>query len=130
MSHGLISRLDVRFFEGALCAQSDPDAFFPERGDASIHANKAKAICFFCPNSKECLDYALLIDDRWAIMGGLTPRARRKIRKGHKQSVKQGLIKGLTPQQIADENDFTLIYVKRLITERANPLGIHNGLVA
>lgn len=116
MSNELIQRLDVKFFDNALCAESDPDAFFPDPGDS---ANKAKAICYFCTNRKECLDYALLIDDRWAIMGGLTPRARRALRKGHKRKVAEGTDKGLTSQEIANQNGFAVAYVEKLMRERS-----------
>ena len=40
----------------ALCAQTDPEAFFPEKGGST---REAKRICGSCEVSSECLDYAL-----------------------------------------------------------------------
>lgn len=62
----------------ALCAQTDPDLWFPERdGDrATNNYAAARAICARCPVRAECLEYALeqhLTDGMW---GGLTPYER------------------------------------------------------
>jgi WhiB family transcriptional regulator, redox-sensing transcriptional regulator len=40
----------------ALCAQTDPEAFFPEKGGST---REAKKICLGCEVRHECLDYAL-----------------------------------------------------------------------
>jgi WhiB family redox-sensing transcriptional regulator len=69
--------------ERALCAQTDPDAFFPEKG-GSVTA--AKRICNGgggrppCPVRQECLEAALDRNDRYGIYGGLTDRERRALR--------------------------------------------------
>ena len=42
--------------ESALCAQADPDAWFPDRGRI---AAAARRICGTCPVRAQCLDYAL-----------------------------------------------------------------------
>ena len=47
-------------FEGALCAEVDPEIFFPEGQGAP--ARTAKAICQNCVAVVECLDYALAND--------------------------------------------------------------------
>ena len=116
----IITRLDIKFFETALCAESDPESFFPEKGlkHSTANANRAKAICFSCVNRKECLDWALLIDDRWAIMGGLTPRARRSLRESHKKTINAGIKAGLSLIEIADKNGYTLAYFTKLQNER------------
>jgi Transcription factor WhiB len=38
----------------------------------------AKMICSGCPVRNDCLDYSIKTDDRWGIMGGLTPQERRR----------------------------------------------------
>ena len=121
----ILTRLDIKFFETALCAESDPESFFPEKGlkHSTANANRAKAICFSCVSRKGCLDYAFLIDDRWAIMGGLTPRARRTLRKSHKRAVNAGIEAGLTVEEIADKNGLALEYVIKLQEERLYPNG-------
>ncbi|GAB3846685.1 WhiB family transcriptional regulator [Nesterenkonia populi] len=62
----------------ALCAQTDPEAFFPEKGGST---RDAKKICGTCTVKQECLDYALANDERFGIWGGLSERERRKLKK-------------------------------------------------
>lgn len=62
----------------ALCAQTDPEAFFPEKGGST---RDAKKICASCEVRAQCLEYALLNDERFGIWGGLSERERRKLRK-------------------------------------------------
>jgi WhiB family redox-sensing transcriptional regulator len=62
----------------ALCAETDPEAFFPEKGGST---RDAKRICELCEVRAECLDYALENDERFGIWGGLSERERRKLRK-------------------------------------------------
>ncbi|EWC62414.1 Sporulation regulatory protein WhiB [Actinokineospora spheciospongiae] len=64
--------------ERALCAQTDPEAFFPEKGGST---REAKRICLGCEVRAECLDYALAHDERFGIWGGLSERERRKLKK-------------------------------------------------
>lgn len=62
----------------ALCAQTDPEAFFPEKGGST---REAKRVCSTCEVRSECLDYALANDERFGIWGGLSERERRKLKK-------------------------------------------------
>ena len=62
----------------ALCAQTDPEAFFPEKGGST---RDAKRICTSCEVRSQCLEYALANDERFGIWGGLSERERRKLRK-------------------------------------------------
>lgn len=62
----------------ALCAQTDPEAFFPEKGGST---RDAKRICTSCDVKSQCLEYALANDERFGIWGGLSERERRKLRK-------------------------------------------------
>ncbi|GAB4588400.1 hypothetical protein Ntsu_62320 [Nocardia sp. IFM 10818] len=63
----------------ALCTQTDPEAFFPDKGGST---REAKRICGSCEVKKECLDYALVHDQRFGIWGGLSPRERRRYDRG------------------------------------------------
>ncbi|CAN5832427.1 WhiB family transcriptional regulator [soil metagenome] len=63
----------------ALCAQTDPEAFFPEKGGST---REAKRICLGCEVKDECLDYALAHDERFGIWGGLSERERRRLKRG------------------------------------------------
>ncbi len=62
----------------ALCAQTDPEAFFPEKGGST---RDAKSICNSCEVQAECLEYALRNDERFGIWGGLSERERRKLKR-------------------------------------------------
>ena len=62
----------------SLCAQTDPEAFFPEKGGST---REAKKICGSCEVRNNCLEYALENDERFGIWGGLSERERRKLRK-------------------------------------------------
>ena len=67
-----------RWQEQALCAQTDPESFFPEKGGST---REAKRICSGCEVRAECLEYALQNDERFGIWGGLSERERRKLKR-------------------------------------------------
>ncbi len=72
--------------EQALCAQADPDAWFPRQGRT---AATARRICGACPVHIQCLDYALSGADTWGgittgIWGGTTPRERAAMRQARR----------------------------------------------
>ena len=64
--------------EQALCAQTDPEAFFPEKGGST---REAKRICVGCDVKGDCLEYALGQDERFGIWGGLSERERRRLKR-------------------------------------------------
>lgn len=68
---------DVAWMGRGLCAQTDPEEFYPEKGSTTRHA---KAVCAVCPVQAECLDFALANNERFGIWGGLSERERRKVR--------------------------------------------------
>ena len=75
-----------RWAEQALCAQADPDAWFPDKGQQAVIA---KRICAACKVRVQCLDYALAGADTWSgiatgIWGGTTPRERALLRRSRK----------------------------------------------
>ncbi|MGH4015903.1 MAG: WhiB family transcriptional regulator [Pseudonocardiaceae bacterium] len=63
--------------ERALCAQTDPEAFFPEKGGST---REAKRICVGCEVRAECLEFALAHDERFGIWGGMSERERRRLK--------------------------------------------------
>ncbi|WP_275585541.1 WhiB family transcriptional regulator [Blastococcus saxobsidens] len=62
----------------ALCAETDPEAFFPEKGGST---RDAKRVCTGCPVRAQCLEFALANDERFGIWGGLSERERRRLRQ-------------------------------------------------
>ena len=62
----------------ALCAQTDPEAFFPEKGGSTRDAKKIRS---GCEVKAECLEYGRKNDERFGIWGGLSERERRRLRR-------------------------------------------------
>jgi len=62
----------------ALCAETDPELFFVEKGGT---ARPAKRICRQCEVRAECLDYAMANGERFGIWGGLTERERGMVKR-------------------------------------------------
>lgn len=67
---------EIEWQDDALCAQTNPEAFFPERGNGE---KEAKAICARCPVVEECLAYALKHREDKGIWGGLTENERKNV---------------------------------------------------
>ena len=61
-----------------LCAEIDPDLFYPESGAPN---RDAKRICAGCDVRAECLAYALAHRERFGVWGGTTERERRRMRR-------------------------------------------------
>ena len=62
----------------ALCAQTDPEAFFPEKGGSTREAKRSAASCDV---RAECLQYALDNDERFGVWGGMSERERRRLER-------------------------------------------------
>ena len=67
---------DAPWVVDALCAQTDPEVFFPGKGDS---LRPAKRVCMRCPVITECADYAIADYTLVGIWGGLSYRERRRI---------------------------------------------------
>ncbi|ACU53285.1 transcription factor WhiB [Acidimicrobium ferrooxidans DSM 10331] len=75
---GLRSRaLSGEWQREARCRGVDPRTFFPERGGS---ATSARRICAGCGVRLECLEFALVTDERFGIWGGLSELERRSLR--------------------------------------------------
>jgi WhiB family transcriptional regulator, redox-sensing transcriptional regulator len=67
----------------ALCAQTDPEAFFPEKGGSST---AAKRVCMGCGVRDQCLEWSLRTGQRHGIWGGLSERERRRLLRPDKKT--------------------------------------------
>jgi len=63
--------------EQARCRGVDPRVFYPERGGS---ASPARRLCSSCGVRLECLEYALLMNERFGIWGGMSEQERRALR--------------------------------------------------
>lgn len=70
---------DDEWRDRAVCSQSDPEIWFPQKGGST---RRPKSLCISCPVQQECLDYALTHDERFGVWGGYSERERRKLLKG------------------------------------------------
>jgi predicted Fe-S protein YdhL (DUF1289 family) len=75
-----------------LCAQTDPEAFFPEKGGST---REGKRICSACPVRAECLEWALDHDERFGIWGGLSERERRRLRRNAREQAERAAAESL-----------------------------------
>lgn len=99
----------------ALCAQTDPEEFFPEKGGST---RQAKRVCMSCDVRTECLDYALERGERFGIWGGLSERERRKLRG------EAGARPGGQPDPAGDRRAAELAEAGMTVPEIAKALGV------
>jgi len=66
----------------AACRETDPDAYFPDKGGSS---RQAKAVCMRCEVRLQCLEWAMDNDEKFGIWGGLSDRQRRARRVAGKE---------------------------------------------
>ena len=67
----------VAWQELASCSETDPESFF--QGHLT-HAY-AKKVCGGCEVRNECLEYALINDERFGVWGGLQPYERKRLKR-------------------------------------------------
>ena len=65
-----------------ICAQTDPELFFADRGQDN---RAAKRVCRGCPAVAECLEWALETDQRFGIWGATSERQRAAIRRSRRR---------------------------------------------
>ncbi|MFE5889890.1 WhiB family transcriptional regulator [Streptomyces sp. NPDC002285] len=65
------------------CRHEDPDLFFPigTSGPTLLQTEQAKAVCRRCSVRKECLRWALEMDQFIGIWGGKSEAERRALRQ-------------------------------------------------
>ena len=73
---------DVSWQHKALCSQTDPEAFFPEKGGST---RDAKRVCAQCEVREQCLKWAIDHDERFGIWGGMSERERRRYKKERRE---------------------------------------------
>ena len=68
-------------WDAALCAQIDPNLFFPEGmgGQIAVAVKQAKQICAWCPILPDCRQWALDTRQQIGVWGGLDEHERRVV---------------------------------------------------
>jgi len=119
--------------DDALCAQTDPEVFYPEKGGST---RDAKRVCLGCEVRAQCLQYALDHDERFGVWGGRSeverrklrnttprpPRRRSKLTADEESIILARHAEGMGRQRIADELNVSRFAVQRVI-ERAEQNG-------
>lgn len=104
------------WMDEALCAETDPEAFFPENGASTAAAEK---LCAACDVRMECLAYALANDMSDGIWGGLTPTARSKLERANMlvngDEVARLTLAGWSANRIAEHLGISARHVFRLM---------------
>ena len=73
-----------------VCSTTDPEMFFPLKGNAGKTQNllnTAKKMCKTCPYIDPCLEWAVVYHEN-GVWGGTTENERREIRRRWKRSGK------------------------------------------
>jgi WhiB family transcriptional regulator, redox-sensing transcriptional regulator len=70
----------VDWRQAAACLSADPELFFPvsNSGRSREQEERAKAVCRTCLVRRECLQYALSMDEPYGVWGGMTEDERRR----------------------------------------------------
>ncbi|MDR1033705.1 MAG: WhiB family transcriptional regulator [Bifidobacteriaceae bacterium] len=61
-----------------LCAHSDSEAFFPDKG---VLSDEAAFICGECPVKEICFQYAMTNGIEYGVWGGVSERERNRLRR-------------------------------------------------
>ena len=70
--------------EFAQCRGRDPEIFYPQRG---VPTASAKALCRECPVKAQCLEHALINEERFGSWGGLSERERKKLYRERRRNL-------------------------------------------
>lgn len=73
---------DSDWRDAAACRHADPDLFFPAgtTGDAVEDTAAAIALCRRCPVREECLEFAMVTNQRYGVWGATSEEDRRRMR--------------------------------------------------
>jgi WhiB family redox-sensing transcriptional regulator len=71
---------ELAWQDHSLCAQTDPEAFFPEGGSSPRTRNAIRTCIGSCAVREQCLQYALNNDEKFGIWGGFTESQLQKIK--------------------------------------------------
>ena len=93
-SSGTVVRAEVadapwNWRDFAACADTDPEAFFPEEGANRFTTASVRRICRGCPVRGECLEFALANpeDTRYGIWAGMPRKELQAERRRRRQAV-------------------------------------------
>ena len=73
---------DANWRDNAACRHADPELFFPvgTTGDAIDDTEAAIGLCRRCPVRAQCLEFAMVTNQRDGIWGAMSEEDRRRMR--------------------------------------------------
>lgn len=74
----LIASYGADWKNEGVCADMDPNIWFPEHGQNTLRARK---ICSECPVRAHCLEFAVMTNQKYGVWGGASEDEREVIRK-------------------------------------------------
>lgn len=82
----MIAETDRDWRAKAACADFDPDIFFDRAAENPDIAEMAKEVCAGCSMIQNCLNAAMLNNEKYGIWGGMDPDERQKHRRAWERS--------------------------------------------
>lgn len=80
---GLFMDLRPAWHIKAECRHATDTMFADKSGGWESNWVDARAVCARCPVIKQCGAYALDADELYGMWGGMTPKERRKVKRGN-----------------------------------------------
>jgi Transcription factor WhiB len=74
--------INAPYFDGTqVCAQTDPDMFFPDNpAETKVYLKLVRPLCNRCEFQAPCIEYALEHSELMGIWAGTTQKERQRIR--------------------------------------------------
>jgi WhiB family transcriptional regulator, redox-sensing transcriptional regulator len=81
-----VKGLSLSWQQSGACRDGAARDFYPPMQSERKHERlarerRAKSVCASCPVRVECLEYAIAVDERYGIWGGLNQEERRLLRQ-------------------------------------------------
>ncbi|MCX5000927.1 WhiB family transcriptional regulator [Streptomyces longwoodensis] len=105
---------------GALCAQTDPDLFFPAGHNQASDTRQAKRMCQRCPIQRACAEWAIREGIRDGVWGGLSEDDRRPFIPDRKFGWGEGVQRCLDQQEVLEDR----VAEQRSYRQIAEELGV------
>lgn len=124
--------MNYQWMDSALCAQTDPETWFPEAGG---NYRTAKTICGHCPVQRECEAHAARLEGgsahpgRHGAWAGATPRNRAQHAAHRRAAARDDLILrlrrrgGMDAEEIATQADCDARTVYRVLARHRHEFG-------
>lgn len=105
------------WMDDALCAQTDPELWFPEKGES---ATRARQICGQCPIRQRCAEYALETGQEYGVWGGLNAAERSYLTGTASANVTEAMQRRLTILDLDKQGIEPMTIARQVRTSTSN----------